>query len=175
MQIGDLLITESQLSTRLNKSVHEQRRGEFSLLLAMLSHDVLDFSQFHLPKTEIENSIIDEDSLRKQFGAGPKQPLAPDEFNMLIGQFNASLIAKSAEHSGMSDIKLRHCLNPEPLTIRDDVTHIPVNIIDNCELAVRRRLKNTETQLSNPQMDVSAFYDTLNNGAIHHPLHVAIA
>jgi len=50
MQIDDLLITESQLNSRLNNSVHENRRGEFALLLAMLSHDALDFSQFHLPK-----------------------------------------------------------------------------------------------------------------------------
>ena len=86
MQIDDLLITESQLNSRLNNSVHENRRGEFSLLLAMLSHDALDFSQFHLPKTEIDNLVIEEEALRKQFGAGPKQLLAPDEYNMLVGQ-----------------------------------------------------------------------------------------
>lgn len=175
MQIDDLLITENQLSTRLNKSVHEQRRGEFSLLLAMLSHDALDFSQFHLPKTELEDAIITDDALRKQLGVGPKQLLAPDKFDMLIGQHNASLLISTGERSGMNDIKLNHCLNPEPLFIRDDVTHIPLNIIDNCELAVRRRIKNTETQLSNPAMDAAAFYDLLNNDALHEPLHLVTA
>ncbi|WP_024611566.1 VC2046/SO_2500 family protein [Pseudoalteromonas sp. TB64] len=175
MQIDDLLITEGQLSTRLNKSVHEHRRGEFSLLLAMLSHDALDFSQFHLPKTEIENLIVEEDILRKQIGAAPKQLLAPDKFDMLIGQYNASLLVKNGERSGMSDIKLNHCLNPEPLSIRDDATYIPLNVIDNCELAVRRRLKSAETQLSNPQMDAAAFYDNLNNENLHQPLHLASA
>ena len=175
MQIDDLLITERQLSSRLNKSVNEQHREEFSLLLAMLSHDALDFSQFHLPKTEIENLIVDEDTLRKEFGAGPKQLLAPDKFDMLIGQYNASLLAKNGERSGMSDIKLAHCLVPEPLTIRDDVSYIPLNVLDNCELAVRRRIKDTETQLSNPQMDAAAFYDGINNADIHQPLYLASA
>ncbi|KAA1164161.1 MULTISPECIES: VC2046/SO_2500 family protein [Pseudoalteromonas] len=175
MQIDDLLITESQLSTRLNKSVHEQRRGEFSLLLAMLSQDALDFSQFHFPKTDIENPIVEEETLRKQFGSGPKQPLAPDEFNMLIGQHNAALLSNVGEHAGMSDIKLRHCLNPEPLSIRNDLAHIPLNVLDNCELAVRRRIKNKETQLSHPQMDVASFYDGLNDESLHQPLHLATA
>ena len=81
MQIDDLLITESQLKTRLNKSVHENRRGEFSLLLAMLSHDALDFSQFHLPKSETHSAYVDEEQLRERFGAGPKQLLAPEKYD----------------------------------------------------------------------------------------------
>ncbi|MBH0040334.1 MULTISPECIES: VC2046/SO_2500 family protein [unclassified Pseudoalteromonas] len=172
MQIDDLLITESQLNSRLNNSVHENRRGEFSLLLAMLSHDALDFSQFHLPKTEIDNLVIEEEVLRKQFGAGPKQLLASDEYNMLVGQFNAALISQEGERSGMTSIKLIQCLNPEPLAIRNDDKHIPLHIIDNCELAVRRRIKSEQTQLANPPIDAAAFYDSLNNDAIHQPLQL---
>ena len=175
MQIDDLLLTERQLSTRLNKSVREKRRGEFSFLLAILSHDVLDFSQFHLPKTEIENPIADEEALRRQLKVGPKQLLAPKEFDMLIGQHNASLLSRVNERTGMGDIRLNHYLNPEPLSIRDDVNHIPINVIDNCELAVRRRIKNTETQLTSPIMDAGAFYNSLNNDALHEPLHVISA
>ncbi|MEL0642634.1 VC2046/SO_2500 family protein, partial [Pseudoalteromonas aliena] len=37
MQFDDLLITESQLKSKLNNSIHEIRRGDFALLLAMLS------------------------------------------------------------------------------------------------------------------------------------------
>ena len=172
MQIGDLLITESQLKTRLNKSVHESRRGEFALLLAMLSHDALDFSEFHLPKIDASGYQADEETLRKQFGAGPKQPLAPESFNMLIGKNNTELLAKMGSAVGMSDIKLTQCLKPEPLNIRDDKNHIPLNVIDNCELAVRRRIKNTDMPLSNVQMDAAAFYDDLQNEALHQPLHL---
>ncbi|GAA60212.1 hypothetical protein P20652_2076 [Pseudoalteromonas sp. BSi20652] len=155
--------------------MHAHRREEFSFLLAILSQDVLDFSQFHLPKADIENLFVDEDALRKQFGAGPKQPLAPDKFDMLIGQHNASLLVINGEHSGMSDIKLAHCLDPEPLTIRNDASYIPLNVLDNCELAVRRRIKGSETQLSYPQMDAAAFYDDINNADLHHPLYLASA
>ena len=151
MQIDDLLITEQQLSTRLNQSVHADRRGEFSLLLAMLSQDALDFSQFHLPKSEIEDNTTQEAQLREQLGAGPKQPLAPSEFNMLIGQFNAQRLSLIGENKGMADIKLNQCLNPEPFSIRDDVNHIPLPIIDNCELAVRRRLQKDEIEIDNPR------------------------
>ncbi|GAB0112445.1 VC2046/SO_2500 family protein [Pseudoalteromonas distincta] len=172
MQIDGLLITESQLKSKLNESIHENRRGDFALLLAMLSHDVLDFSQFHLPKTEIDNFVIEEEVLRKQFGAGPKQPLAPDEFDMLVGQFNASLISEEGEANGMASLKLYQYLNPEPLAIRNDDKYIPLNIIDNCELAVRRRIKNEQTQLTAPLIDAAAFYDSLNNDAIHQPLNL---
>ncbi|WP_338367531.1 VC2046/SO_2500 family protein [uncultured Pseudoalteromonas sp.] len=175
MQIDGLLITESQLKTRLNKSVHENRRGEFSLLLAMLSHDALDFSQFHLPKSESHSAYVDEEQLRERFGAGPKQLLAPESFDMSIGQEHASVIVQQGEQAGMQAIKLKHCLNPEPLAIRDDKSHIPLPVIDNCELSVRRRLNEKYTSLANPQMDAAAFYDDLTNEAIHKPLLVASA
>ncbi|XQF92087.1 VC2046/SO_2500 family protein [Pseudoalteromonas espejiana] len=175
MQIDDLLITESQLKTRLNKSVHENRRGEFSLLLAMLSHDALDFSEFHLPKSEIHNDYTDEETLRKRFGAGPKQLLAPEQFDMLIGQTHSSTIYEQGVATGMKNIKLTQYLNPEPLAVRDDKTHIPLTIIDNCELSVRRRIAKKHTDLSNPQMDAAAFYDDLNNDAVHKPLLLASA
>ncbi|KPH61726.1 queD like 2 [Pseudoalteromonas porphyrae] len=173
MQIDDLLITESQLNNRLAISVSESRRGEFALLLAMLSHDALDFSQFHLPKTPIDANVVveDEDQLRKKLGAGPKQVLAPTEFDMLIGQHNAQRL----NDGGMSDLRLRACLAPEPLAIRDDKIHIPLNIIDNCELVTRKRHQHKETQLDNPQMDAAAFYDSLNNEALHQPLHLSQA
>ncbi|WP_404340447.1 VC2046/SO_2500 family protein [Pseudoalteromonas mariniglutinosa] len=171
MQIDDLLLSESQLDTRLNQSVHHHRRGEFALLLAMLSHDALDFSQFHLPKTEHVAPSYDENSLRTELGAGPKQQLAPEQFNMLIGQHNAGRLLQG----GLTDIRLRQCLNPEPLSVRDDQYHIPLVVIDNCELVVRKRHLDKHTQLDNPQMDAAAFYDSLNNDALHQPLHLAQA
>ncbi|WP_257325534.1 VC2046/SO_2500 family protein [Pseudoalteromonas rhizosphaerae] len=173
MPIDDLLITESQLNNRLAKSVSEHRRGEFALLLAMLSHDVLDFSQFHLPKTPFDAhaSTPTEAQLREQLGAGPEQALAPDEFDMLIGQHNAQLL----QQGSMADIRLRSCLAPEPLVIRDDKNHIPLMVIDNCELVVRKRHLDKETQLDHPQMDAAAFYDSLNNAELHQPLHLAQA
>lgn len=171
MQIDGLLLTESQLDNRLNKSVHEHRSGEFALLLAMLSHDALDFSQFHLPKTELSNPEVSESALRTELGAGPAQPLAPEQFDMLIGQDNAFRLLRG----GLSDIRLRHCLNPEPLNVRDDKQHVPLEVIDNCEPAVRKRFYEKNKPVERPQIDAAAFYDSLNDDAIHQPLHLATA
>ena len=171
MQIDGLLLTESQLDNRLNKSVHEHRSGEFALLLAMLSHDALDFSQFHLPKTELSNPEVSESALRTELGAGPTQPLAPEQFDMLIGQENAFRLLQG----GLSDIRLRHCLNPEPLNVRDDKQHVPLEVIDNCEPAVRKRFYEKNKPVERPQIDAAAFYDSLTNEAIHQPLHLATA
>jgi len=74
--------------------------------------------------------------------------------------------------AGMREIKLQQCLKPEPLNIRDDKNHIPLNVIDNCELAVRRRVKKADIELSHPPMDAVAFYDDLQNEALHQPLHL---
>ncbi len=171
MQIDGLLLNESQLDNRLNKSVHEQRSGEFALLLAMLSHDVLDFSQFHLPKSELANTQISEQALRNQLGAGPKQALAPEQFDMLIGEQNAFRLLSG----GLTDIRFRQCLNPEPLTIRDDKYHVPLNVIDNCEPAVRKRYYTNNSVTERPQMDAAAFYDGLKDESIHQPLYLATA
>ncbi|HCV01280.1 MULTISPECIES: VC2046/SO_2500 family protein [Pseudoalteromonas] len=171
MQVDGLLLNESQLDNRLNKSVHEHRSGEFALLLAMLSHDALDFSQFHLPKTEISNPHVSEEVLRAQLGAGPKQSLAPEQFDMLIGQDNALRLLQG----GLSDIRLRHCLAPEPLHVRDDKNHIPLEVIDNCEPAVRKRYLDKNQPTERAQIDAAAFYDSLTEDAIHQPLHLISA
>lgn len=169
MQIDALLLHEGQLGNRLSQSVQQQRRGEFALLLAMLSPDALDFSQFHLPKTAIDAKQRDEQTLRAELGAGPKQPLAPEEYNMLIGQNNAACLLQG----GTADIRLRHCLTPEPLYIRDDKSHIPLEIMDNCELAVRHRVTESHIELENPRMDAAAFYDNLMDESIHQPLYLS--
>ena len=78
----------------------------------MLSQDALDFSQFHLPKTEIEENTTQEAQLREQLGAGPKQPLAPSEFNMLIGQFNAQRLSLVGENKGNGRYKAKSVFKP---------------------------------------------------------------
>ncbi|AXV64937.1 MULTISPECIES: VC2046/SO_2500 family protein [Pseudoalteromonas] len=171
MQIDGLLLNESQLDNRLNKSVHEHRQGEFALLLAMLSHDALDFSQFHLPKTELTDTQSSEHVLRNELGAGPKQPLAPEQYDMLIGQNNGLRLLQG----GLSDIRLRNCLSPEPLAIRDDKNHVPLEVIDNCEPAVRKRYYDKNAPTERMQMDAAAFYDSLTDEAIHQPLQLATA
>jgi hypothetical protein len=160
MQIEHGLIRESQLDIALNTSVHQGRRGDFAMMLSMLSQDALDFSQFHLPSSPTEEKNKTEDALKRELQIGPQKPLAPSEFDMSIGQENAFVV----QHFGMAALYLKECLAPEPLAIRNDKKHIPLAVVDNCELAVRRKLKPA-LQISNDKMmDAASFYDQLASG-----------
>lgn len=172
MQIDNILTREDQLGGALAICVSAQRRADFSMLLAMLSQDALDFSQFHLPEEEQQESDKSESALKKELQIGPAQVLAPADFDMLIGQNNAQCLSQSS----MTSLRLSHCLNPEPLAVRDDCKHIPLVVVDNCELAVRNRLdmdKKGEGTADKPKMDAAAIYDQLNSGEMQSALQLS--
>ncbi|WP_440053396.1 VC2046/SO_2500 family protein [Pseudoalteromonas sp. T1lg65] len=163
MQVDGVLIDEAQLGTALNVSVHETRSADFAMLLSMLSHDALDFSQFHLPKSEQPEKDHSESQLKREFEIGPQKPLAPKEYNMLIGQNNGKLFAASS----LVSLRLQECLNPEPFAVRDDKKHIHLEVVENLEPAVKRRLAKAQGKLdlvADKQMDAAAFYDQIAAG-----------
>ncbi|MCF7516404.1 queD like 2 [Pseudoalteromonas sp. L23] len=163
MQIDGVLISESQLGSALNISVHETRPADFAMLLSMLSTDALDFSQFHLPKSEAAAKDNSEETLKKQFEIGPQKPLAPKEYNMLIGQHNAQLVSMGA----MATLRLQENLNPEPFAARNDKKHIPLEVVENLEPAVKRRLASAQGKLAlvaDKAMDAAGFYDQIATG-----------
>ncbi|MEJ6474763.1 VC2046/SO_2500 family protein [Pseudoalteromonas piscicida] len=172
MQIDGVLISESQLGSALNISVHETRSADFAMLLSMLSTDALDFSQFHLPKSEQIAKDNSEAALKKQFEVGPQKPLAPEEYNMLIGQHNAQLVAMGA----MTTLKLKESLNPEPFAPRNDKKHIPLEVVENLEPAAKKRLAKTQGKLelvADKQMDAAGFYDQIAAGDMQSMLRVS--
>lgn len=160
MQIEQGLIRESQLDVALNKCVHQGRRGDFAMMLSMLSQDVLDFAEFHLPKSSAEEKNNTEAALKRELQIGPQKPLAPSEFDMLIGQENAFVV----QHFGMAAVHLKECLDPEPLAVRDDKKHIPLVVVDNCELSVRRKIKPIPHVSNERSIDAASFYDQLASG-----------
>ncbi|MBR8842836.1 MULTISPECIES: VC2046/SO_2500 family protein [Pseudoalteromonas] len=163
MQIDGVLISESQLGSALNISVHQTRSADFAMLLSMLSTDALDFSQFHLPKSEAAAKDNSEETLKKQFEIGPQKPLAPKEYNMLIGQHNAQLVSMGA----MATLRLQENLNPEPFAARNDKKHIPLDVVENLEPAVKRRLASAQGKLAlvaDKAMDAAGFYDQIATG-----------
>ncbi|AOT09088.1 VC2046/SO_2500 family protein [Pseudoalteromonas luteoviolacea] len=173
MQIEQLLLKEAQLGNALSMSVHESRRGDFALLLSALSQDVLDFSQFDLPRSAVDEVDKSEESLRKALQVGPKQPLAPEKFDFSIGQYNRYFV----KDGGLEDIKLNECLDPEPFHIRDDKLHIPLHIVENLEPAVRAKLyrqKHPEVDVKDKEIDAVAFYDQLSSGEMQSQLNVAV-
>ncbi|KZN36254.1 VC2046/SO_2500 family protein [Pseudoalteromonas luteoviolacea] len=173
MQIDDLLLKEAQLGVALNISVHASRRGDFGLLLSALSQDALDFSQFDLPRSAIDEKDSSEDALKKELQIGPQKPLAPSEYDFLIGQYNRYFV----KDGGLEDIKLNECLDPEPLHIRDDRTHVPLSVVENLEPAVRAKLakqKQPEVTGKDNDIDAAAFYDQLASGEMQSQLRVAV-
>lgn len=160
MQIDQGLIRESQLDVTLNECVHQGRRGDFAMLLSMLSQDALDFAQFHLPTSPTIEKNKSEDALKRGLQIGPQKPLAPAEFDMLIGQENAFVV----QHFGLTALHLKECLAPEPFAIRNDKKHIPLEIVDNCELAVRRKLRPSMPVSNEKLIDAAGFYDQLASG-----------
>ncbi|MCF2860053.1 queD like 2 [Pseudoalteromonas sp. SMS1] len=173
MQIDELLLKEAQLGVALNISVHESRRGDFGLLLSALSQDALDFSQFDLPRSAVDEKDSSEEALKKELQVGPKKPLAPAEFDFLIGQYNRHFV----KDGGLEDIKLNECLDPEPLHIRDDKTHVPLFVVENLEPAVRARLikqKQPEVKGKENEIDAAGFYDQLASGKMQSQLRVSV-
>lgn len=166
MQLENILTNEIQLGNQLSLCVAQNRRSDFSILLAMLSKDALDFSQFHLPQSDSQSFDKKDSNLRLSLGAAAEQKLAPLEYNMLIGKENAKIIQKQ----GIEQFKLMNCLSPEPLAIRDDMSHINSQIIDNCELSVRKRIQSNDIQLSQNQMNAVDFYNQLQEPKLHEPL-----
>ncbi|WP_462158590.1 VC2046/SO_2500 family protein [Pseudoalteromonas sp. GB56] len=158
MQIESILSNEQQLGTQLNKCVQEQRRGDFAWLLASISHDALDFAQFHLPTSQAPASTVEEEQLRAQLGAARARPCAPEHFNILLTQNQCEYISIGLRDS----LRLQDCLAPTPLAIRDDLKHIPLPIIDNCEPRVQAKYQDKSMSLNEPQMDGAAFYDQLD-------------
>lgn len=134
------LLHELQLGEQLNTCIHETRRADFSLMLAMLSEDVREQSQFVLPKTLPPTPPIqDNSSLRKQFHLPQQAPLALSTLDE-IPEFNqAELIDKN----DLVDIKLTDALTPKPLAFRDDKNHIDTQVITNMSLLGQLRYKET--------------------------------
>jgi hypothetical protein len=142
---SEILLHELQLGEQLNESVHQARRADFSLMLAMLCDDVREHSQFILPKADV--SSVDQSQqtnqvLRKHFELPEEAPLALKNIEQ-ISQYNqGQLIADN----DLVSIQLSNALSPKPLTFRDDNKHIASNILGNTSLTCQE--KHTSPQQS---------------------------
>ncbi|MCL2919306.1 VC2046/SO_2500 family protein [Shewanella litorisediminis] len=134
MQIAAGLVNESQVGDRLARAVEDGRRGDFGLILAMLSQDARDFAEFCLSPNE---SV--EQRLNKQFELPPKQPLiaTPGAEDCMDNSGVFRTFGKKAFH-------LTEALLPEPLVIRGDVPADMLIALSNCSPTVQRRYYSDE-------------------------------
>jgi hypothetical protein len=143
MQTADILVNELQLGNQLSKAVKQKRSSDFALLLAMMSHNVLDQAVFCLPGDSPAHIPVDEAQLRQQLGLA--EPRFFDAGEHSVNQ--ALLMGIDLHTKGLTEVKLNGYLNPEPLAVVDDIKFIPSEIINNCEPAVMQHYQCVEDKI----------------------------
>ena len=143
-QINELLINELQLGNRLGQAVHARRGGDFGLMLAMMSQNVLDNAEFCLPRDNVGFSEVDEHLLRVQLGVREPISYAVNENSAV----ESILLGVDLHTEGMAEIKLKGYLNPEPLAMQDDSQHVANEVLHNCEPTTIERFYRQEDKIS---------------------------
>ncbi len=137
----DALLHELQLAGQLNESVVQTRRADFSLMLAMLTDDVREQSQFILPKAQAPaTSDTSNSALRKEFNLPKKSPLGLSSMDE-IERFNQ---VQSVIDNDIANIHLTNAMTPNPLAFRDEQQHIETKIMQNTSLFCQ--LKHQQAQ-----------------------------
>jgi len=132
-----ILIDEQQLGQRLNQSVHQGHRSDFALMLAMLAEDVRFHAQFELPHQERQLAPPAVENLRSYFELPEECPLGLSSLRQVESFSQAKLV-----HEGrLADVKLENVLTPKPLAFRDDLKHIPTQVMDNTSVHCQHRTK----------------------------------
>lgn len=135
------LLHELQLGERLNECVHQSRRADFSLMLAMLCDDVREQSQFILPKsapidgTATDKAQLTNQVLRKHFDLPEEAPLALKS----VGQINAFNQGQLIAEQKLVTLHLTNALSPKPLAFRNDNKHVNHDILSNTTLVCQKK------------------------------------
>lgn len=135
------LLHELQLGERLNECVHQSRRSDFALMLAMLCDDVREQSQFILPKTApIDGTATDKapltnQVLRKYFDLPEEAPLALKS----VEQINAFNQGQLVADQRLATLHLTNALSPKPLAFRDDNKHVNHEVLSNTTLVCQKK------------------------------------
>ena len=164
MQTVDFITSEHQLGSKLAYSIENSEVSTFAWLLASLSTDALDFSQFSLIKTPDEAPLGADNKIRQN--VGPKRELAPSKVNFLIGTTNRAILSQS----GLDQLRLIDCLSPEPLSVRDDPKYVGLEIIHNCSPAVQSKHFNSDINIKSNKINTAGLYQQLADEKINAPL-----
>ena len=135
---SNLLINEIQLGVKLNECVHSNRRSDFGLMLAMLTDDAREFSEFLVPGAKPEKEIpSDEFQLRKLLELPESAPISLRDI-ALLEHYNEAVLANN---NNMKAIYLSDVLMPKAIAFRDDTKHIHPDVIGNTSLHTQNRHK----------------------------------
>ena len=156
-----VLFHELQLGAELNECIHSKRRADFSLMLAMLTEDVREHSQFFVPKTTFKERDYSDEALRKAFHLPNKTPLALQSLSEIEKQSQAELVAKQQ----LATIKLQDALTPAPLAFRNDQKHIATNVLSDtnihCQIKIQQQKSSNDNELidKEPSLNAAAFFN----------------
>jgi len=164
---NNILVNELQLGVKLGECVQSERRSDFSLMLAMLTDDVKEHSQFKLPVVEESSHLADDLHFRNKFNLPKKIELAIKH----LSELNNFSQAKHLSDGNIVSIHLANVLQPKPLSLHNDKNHIPSNILTNCTLHCQNRYQNVgrkSTQRLN--FNVNNWLDGIKTSIVSAPL-----
>ena len=124
-----LLIDELQLGQNLNQAIHEGRRSDFGLLLALLSPDVQDqpWVADRLPEAPASKDW------RQHFSLPAARPLECDEQS----PDRMAAYHQAAAQGGQAACRLLDCLHPEALVIEQ--YQLDPQVLDDMPLLAREK------------------------------------
>jgi len=137
MQIESTLVNELQIGNRLNVAIEHNRRGEFGLLLAMLSVDARDMAQFQL-----DDDVDMTQKLRRHFSVPPAQLLV-DDISVHPDTIDNALVF---QQQGARQFQLQQALTPEALVIRGAQSDAMAEVLSNCDYLTKHKAINTYQQ-----------------------------
>ncbi len=137
MRVEPVLINELQLGDTLNRAIEFNRRGEFGLLLAMLSNDARDMAQFTLSQ-----DLPLEAKLKLEFELPESQPLTADLSTGYIIDNSYHFLAEGAR-----SFQLHQALVPEALVIRGGRESAMSEVLDNTDLHTRLRMDDVRAEM----------------------------
>ena len=128
MQTTPITVNELQLAPKLRQAVDQNQRGDFGLLLAMLSQDARDWPQFHLQDGQ---SVAEQ--LQQQFELPPAEPLLAN----LTEQTDVVDNSAAFSSAGATAFRLQQCLRPEALVIRGAHSLEMSEVMENVDIHTR--------------------------------------
>ncbi|PCI58543.1 MAG: hypothetical protein COB35_13555 [Gammaproteobacteria bacterium] len=157
--IGEnVLFHEQQLGVQLNQCVHSKRRADFALMLALLTDDVREHSQFFLPQEKSKNKEYSDELLRKAFHLPKIAPLALEKNTDIEKYSQAELIAKQQ----LPTLHLKNALTPLPLSFRHNKKHLPSSVLADTSIHCQNRYQQ---QMSNSVVNETSMDKSEQNKA----------
>ncbi len=170
MQVGlenNILINELQLGEQLGNCIHAERRADFSLMLAMLTDDVREHSQFSLPVVENKSETNVEQQLRAEFNLPAKSSLALEDSNDLTC-FNQ---AQKIIDNQLASIQLESALTPQAIAFYDNAKRISTEVLTNTSLHCQTRHANSDLALAKRlKFNAKAWLDNIQTSVVNAPL-----